>query len=118
MKSPLIVTLSIIGVLGTATAAMAVNSGTLSAADQGTIGRAAQVLVPAATAAPTPGAIPTSTTTPKAEELNEGPSANGADVSEPTRTPEHVDATSGDDDSSVAEHKGVEKEHSSTERDD
>ena len=118
MKSPLIVILSIIGVLGTATAAMAVNSDTLGAVDQGTTGHAAQVLVPAGTTTPTPEATPVLSPTPTAEELNDNSSSNGTDVSEPTPTTEHVDATSGGDDSSVAKHDAGETEHSSTERDD
>jgi hypothetical protein len=118
MKSPLIVILSIIGILGTATAAMAVNSGTLGAVDQGTIGRAAQVLVPVGTATPTPEATSAPSPTPTAEELNDTSSSNGQHVFEPTPDTEHVDATSGADDSSVAKHDAGETEHSSTERDD
>lgn len=46
MKSSLITALTIVGVLGTAAAAMAVNADTLSGANQGTIGNAVEVLVP------------------------------------------------------------------------
>lgn len=46
MKTPAIIALSIIGVLGTTGAAMAVNGATLAAFTQGTIGQATEVLVP------------------------------------------------------------------------
>ncbi len=62
MKTPAIIALSIIGVLGTTGAAMAVNGATLAASDQGTIGKATDVLVP--TSVPTDPITPTPTPTP------------------------------------------------------
>ncbi|MFZ2965224.1 MAG: hypothetical protein WA006_11155, partial [Rhodoglobus sp.] len=62
MKTPAIIALSIIGVLGTTGAAMAVNGATLAAFDQGTIGQATDVLVP--TSVPTDGVTSTPTPTP------------------------------------------------------
>jgi hypothetical protein len=54
MKTPAIIALSIIGVLGTTGAAMAVNGATLAAINQGTIGQATDVLVPTSTPKPSP----------------------------------------------------------------
>lgn len=63
MRTPAIIALSIIGVLGTTGAAMAVNSATLAGSDQGTIGKATDVLVPSSV--PADPLAPTSTPTPE-----------------------------------------------------
>lgn len=62
MKTPAIIALSIIGVLATTGAAMAVNGATLAAFNKGTIGQATEVLVPTST--PTPSSTPSSTPAP------------------------------------------------------
>ena len=49
MKTSAIIALSIVGVLGTAGAAMAVNGSTLASFSEGTIGQATDVLVPTST---------------------------------------------------------------------
>lgn len=67
MKSSVVTALIIVGVLGTSTAAMAMNTDTLSGIDAGTIGKAIEVLVPVVSdAVPvTPGSgAPTSMTSP------------------------------------------------------
>ena len=56
MKTPIVIALSIVGVLGTAGAAMAVNAGTLASFSQTHLGNAPTVLDPTAT----PSGEPTS----------------------------------------------------------
>lgn len=61
MKSQLLTALSVVGVLGTATTAMAVNTDTLASIDPGVIGEATDVLIPAtdpSAVAPVPTATP------------------------------------------------------------
>ena len=50
MKSSWITALTIVGVLGTSTAALAINADTLSGIERGTIGNAIEVLVPVVSA--------------------------------------------------------------------
>jgi hypothetical protein len=66
MKSSWITALTIVGVLGTATAAMAINADTLKGIDGGTIGNAIEVLVPVVSSNENPdsGSVPGSSTTP------------------------------------------------------
>lgn len=73
MKSQLITVLSVVGVVATASAAMAINSDALTTVSNGAIGGAAEVLVPTdnhstlpATATPTPSA-PSTDVPPAAE---------------------------------------------------
>ena len=90
MKSQLMTALSIVGVLGTATTAMAVNTDALSNLDPSAIGSAADTLLPgtastpdpAGTADPTEPAEPTATPAPSED-------ADEADESEPSSTPEN-----------------------------
>lgn len=70
MKTPAIIALSIIGVLATTGAAMAVNGATLAAFNQGTIGQATDVLVPTSTPSPTTSSTPSPTPTPGADDDN------------------------------------------------
>jgi len=122
MKSQLITILSVVGVLGTAGAAMAINSDALSSVPSGSIGGATQVLVPASdnkaletpepketpTTSPSPAAIHTqealspdtssNTTSPKT--YTEGPEAPHTESPSPTPKPTHKDddAAGGHDD--------------------
>lgn len=73
MKSQLLTALSVVGVLGTATTAVAVNTDTLASIDTGVIGEATDVLIPTTepsavapvpTATPAPADESTATTTP------------------------------------------------------
>lgn len=66
MKSQLMTALSIVGVLGTATTAMAVNTDVLANVDQVTAGTATDTLLPdpAGTSAPASGDVPTATPAP------------------------------------------------------
>ena len=57
MKSKAIMALSVLGVLGTAGAAMAVNSDTLTSAPAGLVGQATAVLAPVATSTATPPSL-------------------------------------------------------------
>jgi hypothetical protein len=72
MKTPIIIALSIVGVLGTAGAAMAVNAGTLASFSQTHLGNAPTVLDPTATPTGHPTSDdPTSTATPEPSETAE-----------------------------------------------
>ncbi len=72
MKTPIIIALSIAGVLGTAGAAMAVNAGTLASFSQTHLGNAPTVLDPTATPTGKPVSDdPTSTATPEPSEAAE-----------------------------------------------
>lgn len=64
MKTPFIVIASIVGVLATAGAAMAVNAGTLAGADSGNIGNAPSVLVDSPSPVPSGTATTSPTPTP------------------------------------------------------
>lgn len=76
MKTPIIIALSIVGVLGTAGAAMAVNAGTLASFTQTHLGNAPTVLDPTPTSTPTPThASDDSTATPEPSETAEPSSA-------------------------------------------
>ena len=70
MKSSLITALTIAAILGTATAAMAVNADTLKGIDGGTIGNAIEVLVPivSGTESSVPPSGPTSSPTPSGQD--------------------------------------------------
>lgn len=72
MKTPIIIALSIAGVLGTAGAAMAVNAGTLASFSQTHLGNAPTVLDPTATPTGNPRSDdPTSSATPEPSETAE-----------------------------------------------
>ena len=64
MKSQLVTALSIVGVLGTATAAMAVNTDVLANVDQVTTGTATDTLLPDPTGSNAPAALDAPTATP------------------------------------------------------
>jgi hypothetical protein len=111
MKTPIIIALSIVGVLGTAGAAMAVNAGTLASFTQTHLGNAPTVLDPTPTATPTPTHAPDdSTATPEPSETAE-PSEHsstaprqGDDSTEHSTSPspyptQHESDDSGSDDS-------------------
>ncbi|MCU1402168.1 MAG: hypothetical protein JWM70_492 [Microbacteriaceae bacterium] len=84
MKTHTITILSVIGVLGTATATMAINADALSSASQRPIDRASEVLVPGQSSTPspfptpflTPFPTPSSTDDPATHDLNDD---NGVD---------------------------------------
>ncbi len=98
MKTPAIIALSIIGVLGTTGAAMAVNSATLAASDQGTIGKATDVLVPSSV--PTDPLAPTPTPTPAPGSTGYDDNGySGSDDAGTSPTPGYSDDDSYDDDS-------------------
>ena len=63
MKTPIIIALSIVGVLGTAGAAMAVNAGTLASVQQSNLGNAPTSLTPSGS--PTPSDDRTEHATPE-----------------------------------------------------
>jgi len=72
MKTPIIIALSIAGVLATAGTAMAVNAGTLAGFSQTHLGNAPTVLDPTVDPTRTPGSDdPTSTATPEPSETAE-----------------------------------------------
>jgi len=83
MKTPLVIALSIVGVLGTAGAAMAVNAGTLASFQQSNLGNAPTTLVD-----PTSTPTPSITHTPEPSETAEPGDDNGTEHS----------GTSGNDD--------------------
>ncbi|MBA8829360.1 hypothetical protein [Alpinimonas psychrophila] len=87
MKSSVVTALIIVGVLGTSTAAMAMNTDTLSGIDAGTIGKAIEVLVPVVSdtvpLTPNSGA-PRSTMSPNS---SASPVAPGNVTSAPTSAP-------------------------------
>jgi hypothetical protein len=103
MKTPIIIALSIAGVLGTAGAAMAVNAGTLASFSQTHLGNAPTVLDPTATPTGHPSDDPTSTATPEPSETAEpGEHStpepgddNGEHSTSPSPSPTHTE--SGDD---------------------
>ena len=64
MKSQLVTALSIVGVLGTATAAMAVNTDVLANVDQVTTGTATDTLLPDPTGSNAPASLDAPTATP------------------------------------------------------
>lgn len=80
MKSQLVTTLSIVGVLGTATTAMAINTDTLANIDPSAIGTATDTLLTDPNATTLPADAPTATPAPT------DPSATPA-PSDPTTTP-------------------------------
>lgn len=100
MKTRIIIVLSIVGVLGTASAAMAVNAGTLASFNQTPIGSNTKVLDPASTLEP----VDSSTVAPKPFET-EGPTTTVSttpeprdNATEPTKsTPTPAPTRSGDD---------------------
>jgi len=104
MKTPIVIALSIVGVLGTAGAAMAVNAGTLASFSQTHLGNAPTVLDPTATPSGEPTSDdPTSTATPEPSETAE-PSEHsstapksGDDSSEHSTSPSPTHTESGDD---------------------
>ena len=104
MKTPIIIALSIVGVLGTAGAAMAVNAGTLASFSQTHLGNAPTVLDPTATPSGQPRSDdPTSTATPEPSETAE-PSEHsstapksGDDSSEHSTSTSPTHTESGDD---------------------
>ena len=129
MKSQLLTTLSIVGVLGTATTAMAANTDVLASLDSPEIGSATEVLLPAtssttepivsdptATPAPTdPSATPapspsSGSTTPSGGTGNSGsgqaPSGGTAPAAQPAQA-QVVNGTSGGSGSRVAPAAGV-----------
>jgi hypothetical protein len=112
MKSQLITVLSIIGVLGTAGTAVAVNSNAFSAVDQGSLGGATEVLTPASsdtllepsstpTASPSPSDIPDAVepAAPAAPAVPAAPAAPAAPTTQHTYTDD-----GGHDDSHETEH--------------
>lgn len=75
MKSQLLTTLSIVGVLGTATTAMAANTDVLASLDSPEIGSATEVLLPATSSSTEPGATdPTATPAPTDPSATPAPS--------------------------------------------
>jgi len=104
MKTPIVIALSIVGVLGTAGAAMAVNAGTLASFSQTHLGNAPNVLDPTATPSGEPTSDdPTSTATPEPSETAE-PSEHsstapksGDDSTEHSTAPSPTETESGDD---------------------
>lgn len=83
MKTPIIIALSIAGVLGTAGAAMAVNAGTLAGFPQSNLGNAPTSLT---TATAEPGDDPTGTATPTPEP---------SESTEPSEPAEHTGSSTG-----------------------
>jgi hypothetical protein len=100
MKTPIIIALSIVSVLGTAGAAMAVNAGTLASFNRTSIGNAPTVLdptlAPTSTATPTPEADDSSTAAPEpsetAEPTTSTPTApkSSDHAAEPTEEPKYT----------------------------
>lgn len=123
MKTSAIIALSIVGVLGTAGAAMAVNGTTLASFSQGTIGQATDVLVPSSDPTDEPTGTPSPTATHDAADDNSvGDDDNGlrgdgtvdddstsGGVSQPSPSPSHSedsddDSEHSDDDSDDSGH--------------
>jgi hypothetical protein len=77
MKSQLMTALSIVGVLGTATTAMAVNTDALATLDPGAIGTATDTLLPG-TAAPVDPAAPVATPAPADPNASPTPTTSSA----------------------------------------
>ena len=104
MKSSVVTALIIVGVLGTSTAAMAMNADTLSGIDAGTIGKAIEVLVPVVSdtvpVTPNSGA-PSSTTNPKS---SASPVAPGNVTSAPTSESDPAPSNSPEPSESKSEH--------------
>ncbi|MEO8262376.1 MAG: hypothetical protein ABI566_07380 [Pseudolysinimonas sp.] len=99
MKTPMIIVASVLGVLATAGAAMAVNAATLSAVNPGDIGNAPSVLVGTPTPGITDPATPTPTPTPSVSGgSDDGP---GHDVGD-----DHGGLNSGSDDDSSGDDSG------------
>jgi len=71
MKSQILIALTVAGVLGTASAAMAVNSDTLASMLPKTVSNASKVLEPKATTTPEPVSTPEATETPEPAETAE-----------------------------------------------
>jgi hypothetical protein len=96
MKTPIIIALSIVGVLGTAGTAMAVNAGTLASFSQTHLGNAPTVLDPTATPTDEPGSDdPTSTASPEPSETAEPGDDSGEHSTSPSPSPTQTE--SGDD---------------------
>ena len=83
MKTSAIIALSIVGVLGTAGGAMAVNGTTLASFNQGTIGQATDVLVP--------------TPEPTDDANDDSSDVNGDQTSEPSESETDDDSGTVDD---------------------
>ena len=94
MKTPIIIALSIVGVLGTAGAAMAVNAGTLAGFSQSNLGNAPTSLT-TPTATPTPSDDATEHATPEAEPSEHATPEPGDDN---TKTTTGTTTKSGSDD--------------------
>lgn len=88
MKSQLMTALSIVGVLGTATTAMAVNTDVLANVDQVTAGTATDTLLPdpAGTSAPASGDVPTATPAPSEQSDDEAMETAERESSSETET--------------------------------
>lgn len=82
MKSQLLTALIVVGVLGTASAAMAINTDTLSKIDSGAIGRATEVLVPVVS-----GGVTSTPSAPGTSTPTTSPSPQGSDVSGTSQPP-------------------------------
>ena len=104
MKSQLLTVLIVVGVLGTASAAMAINTDTLLKIDSGDIGRATEVLVPVVSGGETssrrlgPPSIftPTPTSSPASEVSgNPGTSQTPAASTSPSQTGSSVTPSTG-----------------------
>jgi len=98
MRTPAIIALSIIGVLGTTGAAMAVNGATLAASDQGTIGKATDVLVPSSVPTDPLAPTPTPTPVPGSTGYDDNGYSGGSDDAGTSPTPSYSDDDSYDDD--------------------
>ncbi len=107
MKSQAIIVLSVLGVFGTAGAAMAVNSGTLASVTQGVTGQGTEVLVPSNTPVPsTPSKLSDDTSTDANDDSTDAPvgvtptpshESEDSDSTEThTKAPEPSDDQSGD----------------------
>jgi len=97
MKTPLVIALSIVGVLGTAGAAMAVNAGTLASFQQSNLGNAPTTLID-----PTSSPSPSLTAEPGDDN---GTDDNGTDDATDHSSPS-PEATHHDDDGTDDSHAG------------
>jgi len=103
MKTPLVIALSIVGVLGTAGAAMAVNAGTLASFQQSNLGNAPTTLIDP-TSTPTPSITHTPEPSETAEPDDNGTEHNGTTGSDdatehnsPSPSPTYHDDGGSDD---------------------